>query len=174
MANRAVFLDRDGVLNRVLLRNDLPCPPQDVSEVELLPGVPEACEQLVGAGYRLIVVTNQPDVSRKKQTREKVQHINDWLQHRLPITGWEVCPHDDIDGCPCRKPKPGLLQRGAARYDIDLAQSFMVGDRWRDVEAGLAAGCRTIFLDYGYPEKRPTGEYRRATSLQEAATWILQ
>jgi D-glycero-D-manno-heptose 1,7-bisphosphate phosphatase len=174
MSRGAVFLDRDGVLNRPVLREGLPYPPQTVDEVELLPGALQACSDVVNAGYRLIVVTNQPDVARKTQTPEELERINNWLHVRLPIHAWEICPHDDVDGCNCRKPKPGLLQRAAERFGIDLTRSFMVGDRWRDVDAGLAAGCRTIFLDYDYPEKRPRGPYRSATSLLEATKWILQ
>jgi D-glycero-D-manno-heptose 1,7-bisphosphate phosphatase len=103
-----------------------------------------------------------------------VERINEWLHVRLPIHAWEICPHDDIDGCDCRKPKPGLLRRAAARFGIDLKQSFMIGDRWRDVDAGLAAGCHTVFLDYGYSERKPVGPYRSAATLLEATKWILQ
>ena len=148
----AVFLDRDGVLNRVVLRNGKPHPPPSLKELEILPGVPEALRALKAAGYRLIVVTNQPDVARGAQTREAVEAINAALVAALPLDDVLVCYHDDRDHCDCRKPQPGLLIRAAAKYKIDLAASFMIGDRWKDIEAGRRAGCKTILIDCGYAE----------------------
>jgi len=150
-----VFLDRDGVLNAAVVRGGRPYPPASVAELTLLPGVRDACRVLKAAGFLLIGVTNQPDIARGSTPAETVAAINNALQAELDIDEFGVCPHDDADGCDCRKPKPGLLLRAAARFDIDLSGSFMVGDRWRDIEAGRRAGCRTVFIDYGYDERRP-------------------
>jgi D-glycero-D-manno-heptose 1,7-bisphosphate phosphatase len=172
VVRRAVFLDRDGVLNAVVVRDGRPYPPGDASEVGLLPGVGDACARLRAAGFELVVVTNQPDVARGTQTLEAVERINDVLLAALPLDEIVVCPHDDADGCDCRKPKPGMLVDAAGRRGLDLATSFMVGDRWRDVEAGRRAGCRTVLLDRGYDE--PSAEPDAAVSdLGEAAEWIL-
>lgn len=172
---RAVFLDRDGVLNRSLLRRGLPHPPDTVEELEILPGVKEALERLRAAGYLLIVVTNQPDLARGTQSRERLEAIHEALRERLALDEIRVCPHDDADGCGCRKPLPGLLTEAAAQHGIDLAASWMVGDRWRDIDAGHAAGCRTILIDYGYPERGPSRMPDYACrSLVEAADWILR
>jgi D-glycero-D-manno-heptose 1,7-bisphosphate phosphatase len=172
VGRRAVFLDRDGVLNAAVVRDGLPYPPGDKDEVELLPGVAEACQRLRESGFELIVVTNQPDIARGTQTSAAVGRINDALLAVLPLDEIVVCPHDDADGCTCRKPKPGMLVETAERRGIDLAASFMVGDRWRDVEAGRRAGCRTVFLDHGYDE-RPVAPDATVSDLSEAAAWIL-
>jgi D-glycero-D-manno-heptose 1,7-bisphosphate phosphatase len=171
---RAVFLDRDGVLNDAMMRERKPFSPASLAETRILPGVPEACTALKRAGFLLIVATNQPDIARGKADVATVDAINTYLKDALGLDAVMVCPHDDPDRCHCRKPKPGLLLDAAQRYGIDLTQSWMVGDRWRDVEAGRAAGCRTVFIDYGYDEKRPARADVTAGSLQEAAPAILR
>jgi D-glycero-D-manno-heptose 1,7-bisphosphate phosphatase len=170
---RAVFLDRDGVLNQVVVRNGKPCPPDDVEHLELFADVPGALADLSAAGFLLICVTNQPDVVRGTQSREVVEAINASLLETLPLTELLTCYHDDADNCACRKPKPGLLLEGAEHHGIDLLESFMVGDRWRDVEAGHRAGCRTIWLDRHYAEALTIPPDRTAQSLAEATEWIL-
>ena len=139
---RAVFLDRDGVLNRAIVRDGRPYPPRNVAELEVLPGVEQALTALREAGFFLVVVTNQPDVARGTTTKRAVETINAALGAQLPIDEFRTCFHDSGDGCDCRKPKPGALLAAAAHYDIDLYDSFMVGDRWRDAEAGRRAGCK--------------------------------
>lgn len=170
---RAVFLDRDGVLNRAVVREGKPYPPANVDEMEILPGVRESLEALRAAGFLLIVVTNQPDVARGATTREAVEAINAALGQALPIDEFRTCFHDSGCGCDCRKPKPGALLAAAAVHDIDLSASYMVGDRWRDAEAGQRAGCKTILIDYGYNEKRPEAVDYYAKSLREAAKIIM-
>jgi D-glycero-D-manno-heptose 1,7-bisphosphate phosphatase len=171
---RAVFLDRDGVLNRAVLRDARPYPPSCVGEVRILPGVAEGLQRLKEAGFLLIVVSNQPDVARGKACRETIESINAYLAANLPIDRFITCYHDNVDGCDCRKPHPGMLFAGTKEFDIDLAASFMVGDRWRDVEAGNAAGCKTIFIDYGYDEKRPQSYNYRVFSTEEAVKAIME
>ena len=165
---RAVFLDRDGVLNRAIVRDGKPCPPANVSELEILPGVKEALRALRAKGFVLIVVTNQPDVARGTTTREAVEEINAALGAALPIDEFRTCFHDSGFGCECRKPKPGALLAAAALHNIDLSESYMIGDRWRDTEAGKRAGCKTILIDYGYQEKQPEYVDYRVKSLFEA------
>lgn len=150
MSRRAVFLDRDGVLNRSIVRDGRPYPPARLDELEILPGVKDALRALGEAGYLLICITNQPDVARRTQRRETVEAINASLKSSLPLQEIVVC-YDDGDS-PRRKPNPGMLVEAAERYGIDLGASFMVGDRWKDIEAGARAGCRTVFVDYGYAE----------------------
>jgi D-glycero-D-manno-heptose 1,7-bisphosphate phosphatase len=135
--------------------------------------VEEALQRLAAAGYLLVVVTNQPDVARGTQTRAAVEAIHARLAAALPLDEFRTCYHDDADGCRCRKPAPGLLLDAAAAHGIDLARSVMIGDCWRDVEAGRAAGCATIFVDYGYAERRPERPDAVVPSLKEAADWIL-
>ena len=126
------------------------------------------------AGFLLLVVTNQPDVAKGTQSREVVEAIHRKMQAELPLDAFFVCYHNDADHCSCRKPAPGLFHDAAARYELYLPMCFMVGDRWRDVDAGSQAGCRTILIDYGYRERAPDNvPDARAGSLQEAADWIL-
>lgn len=170
---RAVFVDRDGVLNRAVVRKGRPHPPSGSDQVQLLPGVVEACAALREAGFLVIGVTNQPDVARGTQRREVVEAINALLQSRIPLDDIRVCYHDDGDGCGCRKPEPGLLLEAARDWKIDLAQSFMVGDRWRDTEAGRRAHCKTVLIDYGYGEPQHSIPDCRVRSFAEAAEWIM-
>jgi D-glycero-D-manno-heptose 1,7-bisphosphate phosphatase len=170
---RAVFLDRDGVINRALVTEGKPYPPSSLSELEILPGVRDALQALRAADYLLIVVTNQPDVARGKTPMAVVEEINRYLGKCLPIDEFRTCYHDSGDGCDCRKPKPGALLAAATKHNIDPAASYMVGDRWRDTEAGVRAGCKTIFIDYGYAERQPDKADYRASSLMEAAQIIL-
>ena len=172
-ARSAVFLDRDGVINRAVVRAGRPFPPSMADDVELLPGVAEACAALQEAGALVFCVTNQPDVARGTARREDVAAINLRLRRTLGLNDVAVCYHDERDGCDCRKPKPGMLINLAARHRVDLERSVMVGDRWRDVEAGTRAGCRTIFIDYGYNEERPTKADFVGGSLAQALPWIL-
>jgi len=171
--NRAVFLDRDGVLTRALVRDGKPYAPATLAEMEIEPEASAALARLKAAGFVLIVVTNQPDVARGNARREDVEAMHAVLRADLPLDDCAVCYHDDADACICRKPLPGLLIQAAAAHSIDLARSFMIGDRWRDIDAGAAAGCRTILIDRGYrerpPEHPPTA---RANTLTEAADWI--
>ena len=170
---RAIFLDRDGVINRAEVRDGKPYPPTNLAVMELLPGVTSALQALHAAGWMLIVVTNQPDVARGTTPRAVVEAINLYLKERLPIEEFRTCYHDSGDGCDCRKPLPGALLAAAREHNIDLKCSFMVGDRWRDVEAGQRAGCKTVFIDYDYAEKQPVSFDYRVKSLQEAATIII-
>ena len=174
MTRRAVFLDRDGVLNRAIVRNGKPYPPRNLAEVDILDGVSEAVASLQRAGFLTVVVTNQPDVARGTTPRDLVDTINNRMKAELGLDAVLTCFHDNAENCDCRKPKAGLLLQARDAYGLDLASSFMIGDRWRDIEAGINAGCRTAFIDYHYDEPRPP---RHADfvcgSLKEAATWIL-
>jgi D-glycero-D-manno-heptose 1,7-bisphosphate phosphatase len=171
--NRAVFLDRDGVLNEAVTRDGKPYPPDSADEVRLVPDAPDALRHLKSLGLTLIVVTNQPDVARGKQSSAEVDRIHDRLRESFPVDDFLVCAHDDKDACGCRKPLPGLILEGARRHGVDPAQSFMVGDRWRDIDAGAAAGCRTVWIDRGYRERGPSAPPDiTVSSVAEAAEWI--
>lgn len=170
---RAVFLDRDGVLNHAVVRDGKPYPPRNADETRVVDEAIEALALLKGAGFSLIVVTNQPDVARGTQTRAEVDAINAKLREVLPVDEFVVCDHDG-DGCDCRKPKPGGILAAAARRGIDVERSFMIGDRWRDVEAGQRAGCTALFIDQGYAERQPEPPFVRVATVLDAARWILE
>jgi D-glycero-D-manno-heptose 1,7-bisphosphate phosphatase len=177
----AVFLDRDGTLNLQVVREGKPYPPQSVAEFKLFPGAPEACAQLAAAGYKLVVVTNQPDVGRGAQSQAEVEAMHVRLLQLVPaISRVEVCyapgtkhaPHLPAD--PRRKPAPGMLLDAARELNLDLSRSWIIGDRWRDVECGRRAGVRTIFIDFGYDETLPTPPDFTVNSFPAAAAVILQ
>ena len=172
--NKAIFLDRDGVINQVNLVDGKPYPPKDLSELIVLPKVSEALQLLKDVGYLLIVITNQPDVVRGKTKIETVEAINQFLKGSLPIDDIFTCYHDDIEDCNCRKPRPGNILQAADQYNINISGSFMIGDRWRDIEAGESAGCKTFFIDYSYQEKQPESYNYKVKSLYEAAKIILE
>src|SRR5579863_6679500 len=173
-ARPAVFLDRDGVLNRAFVRDGKPYPPSGLEELELMPEVASSLFDLKAHGFDLYVITNQPDVARGAQSRETIEAMHRKLASLLPVDDILVCYHDDKDHCDCRKPKAGLLYEAQRKHNIDLARSFLVGDRWRDIDAGHAAGCKTVLIDYGYRERKPA-QAPEATvrSLREAADWIM-
>lgn len=169
---RAIFLDRDGVLVKARVIDGIPYPPQTLEEMELIAGVREALDNLRRAGFLLIVVTNQPDVARGKQSRDVIELMHERLSAELPLDEICACFHTDSNHCDCRKPKPGLILDSARNWSISLAESYMVGDRWRDIDAGRAAGCHTIFLDYGYRERLRSAPDLVVSSLLEASRLI--
>jgi D-glycero-D-manno-heptose 1,7-bisphosphate phosphatase len=177
VSQRAVFLDRDGVLNRPVVRDGLPFPPATPGVFKLYPDVTEGCHRLKDAGFLLIVVTNQPDVGRGTQSRESVEAMHAKLRADLPaLDAIEVCFHAGSshgEPCDCRKPKPGMLFRAAATHDIDLKRSFFVGDRWRDVDCAHAAGCRAVFIDHGYRETLREKPAFTVATFREAVATIL-
>jgi len=156
MTRCAVFLDRDGVLNRPFVRNGRPYPPADVKEFELYEDVLVGCKRLKAAGFLLVVITNQPDVGRGAQSREAVEAMHVKMQSVLPsLDRIETCYHAGErygQSCACRKPRPEMILRAAAEMKIDLRASYVVGDRWRDIDCARAAGCRAIFIDHQYAE----------------------
>ena len=171
---RAVFLDRDGVINRAIVRDGKPYPPCSLEELEVAEDA-GCLGRLKSLGFLLLVVTNQPDIARGSQTIEALEAIHEFLRRALPLDDFLVCPHDDRDGCACRKPRPGLLFEAQRRFGIDLDRSFLVGDRWRDIDAGRAAGCRTVHLDRNYREPGPSHPPdARVGSLADAVDWIVR
>ena len=175
---RAVFLDRDGVINKPLVRAGRPYPPAEANDFELYEDVREGCARLAAAGYLLVVVTNQPDVGRGAQTRAVVEAMHRRMVEILPqISRVEVCWHAGGgwgDPCDCRKPQPGMVLRASQALDVALAQSFLVGDRWRDIDCGYNANCRTVFVDRNYDEvlrRQPDWTVR---SFAQAVEVILQ
>jgi D-glycero-D-manno-heptose 1,7-bisphosphate phosphatase len=174
-SRRAVFLDRDGVINRAIVRDGKAYAPASLAQFEILPGVPDALERLRAAGFLNVVFTNQPDVGSGNIARDVVEAMHAWLLKNLPIDAVKVCYHVDADRCECRKPMPGMILRASPELGIDVSASFVVGDRWRDIEAGQRAGCRTaFFIDYAYTEERPKKPYVAVNSLAEAVVLILQ
>lgn len=170
---RAVFLDRDGVLNDAIVKDGKPHPPDSIEQFKISEGAKEACLLLRDAGFELVVVTNQPDVSRGKTTIEQVNEFHDHLRDHIGITHFYSCFHDDQDACFCRKPAPGLILNSAQELDIYIQKSFLVGDRWRDIEAGNKAGCRSIFIDHSFAEKQPKDYFSKVSSLFDAVPIIL-
>jgi D-glycero-D-manno-heptose 1,7-bisphosphate phosphatase len=171
--HRAVFLDRDGVISRALVRDRKPFAPRHLNEFRLLPGVGDAVTQLKSVGFLIIVVTNQPDVGHGLTTPETLAAMHARLSERLPVDAILVCPHRQDAGCACRKPKSGMIHQAEADWGIDVRRSYLVGDRSTDIVAGRAAGLYTVFLDRGYAEPLLERPDARVRSLRQAVRKIL-
>lgn len=172
---RALFLDRDGVLNRSLVQDGKPFAPTLLTDFEFLPGVQEALSLAKSAGFMNIVVTNQPDISTGKINSKQFRLIQERCISELKIDAIKFCPHVEADHCDCRKPLPGMIVNAAKEYGIDISKSYMIGDRWGDIECGRAAGCKAnFFIDYGYHEKKPEPPYTLVRNLGEAVQIILE
>ena len=154
MGDKVLFLDRDGVINEAKVIHGKPYPPSCVDDVIIPSGLQELLKDIKASGYKLIVVTNQPDVARGKQTMQTAEEINNYLKLRLDLDDVRTCYHDDSDKCFCRKPNPGLLLM--SKGDVDFNASYLVGDRKKDIDTGINVGCKTIFIDHGYDEIKPT------------------
>jgi D-glycero-D-manno-heptose 1,7-bisphosphate phosphatase len=170
---RAVFLDRDGVINRAIVRGGKPFSPILLDDFHILPDVANAIRRLKAGNYRLVVVTNQPDVATGAQQRSVVEAMHNRIRSELGIADIKVCYHVDEDNCDCRKPRPGMLLQAAEDWLLDLHNSFMVGDRWRDIAAGQAAGCKTVLIECNYEERAAENPDAIVSSLAEAADIIL-
>lgn len=166
-----MFLDRDGVLNEVVERDGQPASPRKAAEFRLVGDVHDAVRRLRAAGLPVYVVTNQPDLARGLLPQRELDAMVKTLRDDVGVDDVRVCPHDDGDGCACRKPLPGLLQDLAAVHDVRLDGSYMVGDTWRDMEAGRTAGCRTVLLRTWYNDDASGDAV--VDTLSQAADWIL-
>ena len=171
MKAKAVFLDRDGVINKVILWDGKPYSPRKYDEFVLNDGIRDAVCKMKELGYKTLVVSNQPDLARGKITQGVLDLMTERMCGEIPIDNVYICPHDDIHQCSCRKPKPGMLLEAASRWEIDLSSSFIVGDTWKDMQAGKAAGCKTILLDALYNQDVQCDI--RVKSLSEAVSVIL-
>jgi len=178
VARPAVFLDRDGVINRVAVRNGMPHPPSHVDEFELYEDVPDGCARLKAANFLLVVITNQPDVGRGTQSRQAVEGMNLKMQSVLPLLDRiEICYHGGErygQPCDCRKPRPGLILRATAELNIDRKRSYVIGDRWRDVDCARAADCRAIFIQRGYKESLREAPDFTVANFNEAVNAVLR
>lgn len=151
MRNKAVFLDRDGVINEVIFRgSDKPIAPWSLEEFKVIKGLNKPLTKIVELGYFLFVISNQPDISKGLVDIPTVESMNSIILDKLPITKIIYCPHEDYHNCSCRKPKPGMLITLSEEYNINLLSSFLIGDNWKDIEAGKTAGCKTILLERKY------------------------
>ena len=169
---RAVFFDRDGVVNKVVLRDGKPFSPRTLEEFVLTEGVRETVSILRRKGYKAILISNQPEVARGRITRDTLDQMMQRVNGEVALDDIFICLHDDDDHCVCRKPKPGMILEASRKWKIDLRASYVIGDTWKDMEAGKAAGCKTILLDAVY--NRDVRSDFRVTSLAEAVDIILE
>ena len=172
--NKAIFFDRDGVLNAIKRINNKPFPPDNVDELELFPDVRDKLKFLKKLGFYLFLVTNQPDYKRGKQLKKNIVKINSLVKSFYQLDDTFTCWHAYDGQCECRKPKPGMIINASLKYKIYTSKSFMIGDRWKDIEAGNKAGCRSIFLDYNYDEKKPDKYDYSTNSIQDSIDWIIK
>jgi D-glycero-D-manno-heptose 1,7-bisphosphate phosphatase len=145
-----VFLDRDGVLNEVRGDGTTALSPRTLDDVRIVPVAPDAVAHLRAAGYRLVVVSNQPDIAKGAMTRATAVAVMRRVVDALGLDGAYVCPHQGSDGCWCRKPRPGMIEAAIDHLDLDRRGSWLVGDRWVDVAAGASAGLATVLVETRY------------------------
>ena len=172
--DKAVFLDRDGVLNRVYVRDGKSYAPRNIKDFILLPYAVPSVKKLREAGYLVIVVTNQPDINNGLITRENVDKMHIQLKRKTLVNEIFLCPHSREENCGCRKPKAGMLIEAANLFHINLRKSFMIGDRASDIAAGLEAGCRTIFINRKYNETAPVTQEITFLSIKSATNYIIK
>ena len=169
---KAIFLDRDGIINHSLIENGKPIAPHSMSDFSLMDGVEHLIEKLSGLGYLIFIVTNQPDVARGKLRKSEIKKMHEFMCEKIKIDDVMVCYCEEGIDCPCYKPSPYMIIELAKKWNVDLGNSFMIGDRWRDVGAGLGAGCTTIFVDYAYDEALIFTPNHVVKSLSEACNII--
>jgi D-glycero-D-manno-heptose 1,7-bisphosphate phosphatase len=145
VGKKIVFLDRDGVINKLVERDGRLVSPRIFNDFEILPGVPDAIRVLSDTGYEVVVVTNQPDISRGLMRLEELELMHN-LVNALGVREIRVCPHSDEDHCKCRKPKPGLLAEYLESLDDFVLEKWMVGDRETDIICGTLVGANTILV----------------------------
>lgn len=171
ITHRAVFFDRDGVINEVILRDGQPVSPRRLEDFVFKDGIRDVVHQLKSAGYKVIVISNQPDLARGHITQEILDRMSQKMREEISIDDIFICPHDDHHQCSCRKPNPGMILQAAEKWGLDLKTSYFVGDTWKDMEAGKTAGCQTILVDAIY--NREVHSDFRVKSLAEATSIIL-
>lgn len=142
----AVFIERDGILNRVCVERQNQVSPRTVEELDLNDAAVIPLKALKDAGFLLVGTSNQPGLSRGYLARRELDLMHTLIRKRFPLDDLLVCPHDEFDRCPCRKPKPGLFQEAAYKWHLDLEHSFVVSDKWQDAEAAHNAGCTSLLI----------------------------
>ncbi|MDF1792320.1 MAG: HAD family hydrolase [Thalassobaculaceae bacterium] len=170
---KAVFLDRDGVLVRTDVRDGKPYAALKLDDFEILAEAPDAVRALKAAGFVTVLTTNQPELARGNVDSATMEAMHARLGADMPLDDIRICPHDSGAGCGCRKPAPGMLLDAARDLDLDLQASYMIGDRWRDIGAGRAAGCTTILIERGYAEPEREVPDFTVSDVAEAARLIV-
>lgn len=173
MKKKCVFLDRDGVINRPIFRDGRSFAPRCLNDFYIYPLVKKSCELLKRAGFIIVVVTNQPDVGENITDISIMDEMHELMVKNLPIDSVYACLHRKDEDCLCRKPKPGLIFDALQDYDIDLDLSYLVGDRWSDIELARVVKCKSIFIDLGYDELKPNSQFATVKDLYEATKFIL-
>ena len=155
--NRAIFLDRDGIIIKAPVKNGYPKATKTISKIKIIPGIKKICKSLKKK-FKLIMITNQPDVAKKENTKKNVIIINDYLKSYLGLDSVYVC-YSNNEESKDRKPNPGMILKAKKKYNLNLKHCYVIGDRWRDIDAGHNAHCKTIFVDYKYKEKLRSKPY---------------
>ena len=170
--NKAIFLDRDGVINKSIIANGKPYAPLLFEDFVFYEDTKKAIVVIQSLDYKTIIVTNQPEINKGNLNHEELKRMNDRIYNELKIDDIFVCEHTSEEDCDCRKPKPGMILNASKKHNIDLSQSFLIGDRYKDIESAHAAGCNSIFIDRKYSEKFPNKQIKSVSSFYEAAIFI--
>jgi D-glycero-D-manno-heptose 1,7-bisphosphate phosphatase len=169
--NKALFLDRDGILNKALVDRGKPLSPRTIKDLKINFFLKKYLNKL-RKNYLLIVISNQPDVAKNLVKKNIIERQNKILKKFFLINDFFVCYHQNKDKCKCRKPKIGLIKFAKKKYNINLSKSILIGDRWKDISAGNKAGCRSVYIDFGYKETRPKKFYKKFLNLKSAFNFL--
>ena len=172
--NKAVFLDRDGVINKPIIIDGKSYAPRLLKDFKIFPRVKSDVKKLRNNGFKVFVISNQPDIGNKLIKKKTLIEMHKLLKAKVPVNKIYFCPHTKIDRCKCRKPKPGMIIKASNESKIYLKESYVVGDRKTDIDAGLKVGCKTIFVNHNYDEKKPTKQEKTVKSLNAAVKYILK
>ena len=148
--------------------------PRSLKDFKIFPKVKSDIKKLKNRGFKVFVITNQPDIGNKLLKKKTLNEMHSLLKTKVPIDKIYFCPHTKNDRCKCRKPKPGMIIKASNNLKIRLKESYVIGDRKTDIDAGLKAGCKTIFVNNNYYEKRPTKQEKTVKSLHAAVKYILK
>ncbi len=170
---KAIFFDRDGVLIKTDIKSGSPVAINDNNNVEFATNQVNLFKELKLKGFLFFLFTNQPDVARGKVLKVEVDLINIRVAERYLLDDIFVCYHDDIDNCMCRKPKNGLILEARDKYNLNLNQSFVIGDRWRDMDAAENSNCKSVFIDHHYSEKHPSKYKFSFENIDDALRFII-
>lgn len=153
--NRAFFLDRDGVINKSLLKKGKPLAPREFKQFKIIKNVDKSLIFLKKQGFKNIIITNQPDIKKGLIKNSTSKRINKEIKKKLQIDDIFICKHTDEDNCNCRKPKTGLIKKAKKKWNIDLKKSYLIGDRWRDIFLANKLKINCFYIDKNYKERKP-------------------
>ena len=172
---KALFLDRDGIINRSFKnKKGKPKAPTLFKDFIFLPFLKNYLNEIKKLNFNIIIITNQPDISYGVLKEAELYKMHSKIYSSLPVTNIYVCKHSKEDNCKCRKPKTGLFRQALKKYNLNLKNSYAIGDRWSDIVASYKCGIKSIYVDRNYNEPKPTKQIFTTKSTKKALEYIIK